>query len=153
MLELEVTSICYLVAHWLNAVYIGKENYSSVIDDCILYLVNKKDLVYSNFCKKTMDFVGSKKRSQLSFRLISPWNYIISEGAFLFSYDCGFTWYLYATFLLQTFLDFCGFNFCHFWFTMVYNSILFSSPLVLLNNLNSCGFCFRIFLCVPTLTA
>ena len=30
----------------LNAVYIiGKENYSSVSDDCILYLVNKKGFV------------------------------------------------------------------------------------------------------------
>ena len=60
--------------HWLNAVYIGKENYSSVIDDCILYLVNKKDLVYSNFCKKTIDFVGSKERGQFSFCLLSQWN-------------------------------------------------------------------------------
>ena len=34
------------------------------------------------------------------------------------------------------FLDFRGFNFRNFWFTAVYNSILFSSPLVLLSNLD-----------------
>ena len=53
---------------------------------------------------------------------------------------------------LQAFLDFRGFNFRDFQFTTVYNSILFSSPLVLLSNLDFCGFCFRIFFCVPTLT-
>ena len=51
-----------------------------------------------------------------------------------------------------SFLTFRSFEFRNFWFTMVYNSILFSSPLVLLSNLNLPGFCFRVFLCVPTLT-
>ena len=48
-------------------------------------------------------------------------------------------------FIIQAFLDFCSFNFCNFWFTPVYNSILFSSPLVLLSNLNLRGFCFSMF--------
>ena len=47
-----------------------------------------------------------------------------------------------------SFLTFRSFEFRNFWFTMVYN-ILFSSPLVLLSNLNLPGFCFRVFLCVP----
>ena len=54
---------------------------------------------------------------------------------------------------LQAFLDFCGFHFRSFWFTVVYNSILFSSPLVLLSNLYLRGFSFRVFFCVSTLTA
>ena len=45
---------------------------------------------------------------------------------------------------LQAFLDFRGFDFRNFWFTAVYNSVLFSSPLVLLSSLNLCGFCFRV---------
>ena len=48
-------------------------------------------------------------------------------------------------FLIQAFLDFFGFDFCGFRFTAVYNSILFSSPLVLLSNLDLRGFCFRGF--------
>ena len=36
------------------------------------------------------------------------------------------------------------------WFNAVYNSILFSSPLVLLSNLDLRGFFFPSFLCVPT---
>ena len=55
-------------------------------------------------------------------------------------------------FLIQAFLDFWGFVFCDFWFNTVHNSILFSSPLVLLSNLNLRGFCIPCFLCVPTLT-
>ena len=43
---------------------------------------------------------------------------------------------------LQAFLDFRGLDFGNFWFTSVYNSILFSSPLVLLSNLNLRCFCF-----------
>ena len=54
---------------------------------------------------------------------------------------------------LQTFLDFCGLAFHNFWFTKVYNSILFSFPLVLPSNLDLHGCCFRGFLiCVSTLT-
>ena len=49
--------------------------------------------------------------------------------------------------LVQAFLDFCGFDSCDFCFNTVYNSILFSSPLVLLSNLNLRSLCFRIFLC------
>ena len=44
--------------------------------------------------------------------------------------------------LICTFLDFRGFDFRNFWFTAVYNSILFSSSLVLLSNLDLRGFCF-----------
>ena len=47
------------------------------------------------------------------------------------------------------FLDFCGFNFRDFGFTTVYNSILFSSPLVLLGHHDLRGFCFCGFLFVP----
>ena len=43
---------------------------------------------------------------------------------------------------IQAFLDFRGFDFRDFRFTAVYNSILFSSPLVLLSNLDLRGFCF-----------
>ena len=49
---------------------------------------------------------------------------------------------------VQAFLDFRGFDFRDFRFTAVYNSILFSSPLVLLSNLDLRGFCFRGFLFV-----
>ena len=42
--------------------------------------------------------------------------------------------------LLQAFLDFRSFDFSNFWFSAVYNSILFSSPLVLLSNLDLGGF-------------
>ena len=45
--------------------------------------------------------------------------------------------------IVQAFLDFRN-----FWFNAVYNSILFSFPLVPLNNLDFCSFCFRgLFLC------
>ena len=47
--------------------------------------------------------------------------------------------------LLQAFLDFHGFDFRGFRFTVVYKSILFSSPLVLPSNLDLRGFCFRVF--------
>ena len=46
---------------------------------------------------------------------------------------------------LQAFLDFCGFDFRDFQFNKINNSILFSSPLVLLSNLDLRGFCFRGF--------
>ena len=42
----------------------------------------------------------------------------------------------------NSFLDFCCFHFCDFRFNPVYNSILFSSPLILLSNLYLGGFCF-----------
>ena len=50
--------------------------------------------------------------------------------------------------IVQAFLDFRGFDFRDFQFNAVYNSILFSSPLVLLSNLDLRGFCFPVFLCV-----
>ena len=50
---------------------------------------------------------------------------------------------------VQAFLDFHGFDFCDFWFTAVYNSTLFSSPLVLLSNLNLRSFYFHWFFYVP----
>ena len=43
---------------------------------------------------------------------------------------------------LQAFLDFHGFDFRDFQFNADYNSILFSSPLVLLSNLDLRCFCF-----------
>ena len=46
---------------------------------------------------------------------------------------------------VQAFLDFRGFDVHDFQFNAVYNSILFSSPLVLLSNLDLHGFCFRGF--------
>ena len=46
---------------------------------------------------------------------------------------------------VQAFLDFRGFDFRGFRFTAGYNSILFSSPLVLLSNLDLRSFCFRGF--------
>jgi len=54
---------------------------------------------------------------------------------------------------VQASLDFRGFDFCDFGLNAVYNSNLFSSPLVLLSNLDLRGFHFLCFLCVPTLTA
>ena len=48
----------------------------------------------------------------------------------------------------EAFLDFRGFDFRNFQFTGVYDSILFSSLLVLLSNLDLRGFCFRSSLCV-----
>ena len=52
---------------------------------------------------------------------------------------------------VQAFLDFHGFDFCSFLFTAIYNSIVFSAPLVQLSNLDLHGFCSRSFLfCVPT---
>ena len=48
-------------------------------------------------------------------------------------------------FILQAFLDFCGFDFRDFRFNAVCNSIIFSSPLVLLCNLDLRGFCFLHF--------
>ena len=46
---------------------------------------------------------------------------------------------------IQAFLDFRGFDFRNIQFNEVYNSILSSSPLVLLSNLDLCSFCFRGF--------
>ena len=43
---------------------------------------------------------------------------------------------------IQAFLNFRGFNIRNFQFTAVYNSILFSSPLLLQSNLDLRGFCF-----------
>ena len=41
------------------------------------------------------------------------------------------------------------FDFCNFWFNVVYNSILFSSPLVLLSNLDFLSFRFPLFFMCP----
>ena len=49
---------------------------------------------------------------------------------------------------LQAFLDFHSCDFHNFGFTMVYKCILFSSPLVLLSNLDLRGFCLCGFLFV-----
>ena len=55
---------------------------------------------------------------------------------------------------LQAFLNFYCFYFHNFLFNTVYDTILFSSLLVLLSNLDLRGLCIhRFFLCVPTLTA
>ena len=52
---------------------------------------------------------------------------------------------------VQGFHDFCSFNFCKFQIKVVYNSILCSSPLVVLSNLDLRGFLLSAFiLCVPT---
>ena len=50
---------------------------------------------------------------------------------------------------LQAFLDFRGFDFHDFRFTTVYNSILFSSPLVILSNLDLHGFYLPQFFMCP----
>ena len=47
--------------------------------------------------------------------------------------------------VVQAFLDFHGFDFRNFQFNAFYNSILFSSPLVLLSNLDLRGFSFPRF--------
>jgi hypothetical protein len=52
---------------------------------------------------------------------------------------------VHSKLLIQAFLDFRGFDFLDFQFNTVYNSILFSSPLVLLSDLDLRGFHFRIF--------
>ena len=49
---------------------------------------------------------------------------------------------------VQAFLDFRDFR-----SNAVYNSILFSSPLILLSNLDLRGFASAGFFCVPTLTS
>ena len=64
----------------------------------------------------------------------------ISQSVHLFSLLCSRC--------IQAFLDFRGFDFRDFRFNTVYNSILFSSPLVPLSNLDLNGFCFcGFFLC------
>ena len=50
---------------------------------------------------------------------------------------------------IEAFLDFGGFNFCNFRFNAVYNSILFSSLIVQLSNLDLPGFCFHVFYVPP----
>ena len=50
---------------------------------------------------------------------------------------------------LQAFLNFRSFDFRNFRFNAVYNAILFSSPLVLVSNLDLRGFCFRVFFMYP----
>ena len=52
---------------------------------------------------------------------------------------------MYVRNTVHEFLDFLGFDFSDFPFNGVYNYILFSSPLVLLSNLDLCGFCFPRF--------
>ena len=52
--------------------------------------------------------------------------------------------------IIQAFLNSCGFDFRNFRFTAVYNSILFSSSLLLLLNLDLRGFCFCGFFFVST---
>ena len=79
---------------------------------------------------------------------LSGWNNVI----YYYVSFCGI-WDKRTCRTLQAFLDSRGFNFHNFLFNEVYNSILFSSPVVLPRNLDWCGFCFRIVLCVPTLTA
>ena len=55
------------------------------------------------------------------------------------------SWICKVQLTIPAFLDFRGFNLHNFWF---YNSILFSSPLVLISNLDLHGFLFlRFFLC------
>ena len=55
---------------------------------------------------------------------------------------------------VQAFLDFRGFDVHDFQFNAVYNSILFSSPLVQLSHLDLRDFLLtRFFFCVPKLTA
>ena len=50
---------------------------------------------------------------------------------------------------IKAFLDFQDFDFRNFRFTTVYNSILFSFPLVLISNLHLHCFCFRGFFLCP----
>ena len=50
---------------------------------------------------------------------------------------------------LQAFLDFRSFDFRNFRFNEVYNSIIFSSPLVLLSNLDLRGYRFPCFFMCP----
>ena len=76
----------------------------------------------------------------------TQWYKVLCWSKFMFSkkatkIDKTFT----VNLTVQAFLDFSGFNFRNFWFTAVYNYILFSSPLVLLSNLDLCGYCFRSF--------
>ena len=47
--------------------------------------------------------------------------------------------------VLQAFLDFRSFEIHDFLFAAVYNSIIFSSPLVLLSDLDLQGFCFFLY--------
>ena len=55
---------------------------------------------------------------------------------------------------VQAILDFRSFDFRNFWFNSVYNSLPFSSPLVLLSKPRFTQFLLpRFFICVPTLTA
>ena len=51
-------------------------------------------------------------------------------------------------FEIQAFIDFRSFEFRNFWFTVVYNSILFSFPLVLLSSLDLRGIHFPRFVYV-----
>ena len=61
----------------------------------------------------------------------------------------GIEGFVYGRYSEWAFLDFRSFDFCNFWFNAVYNSILFSSPLVLLSNLDLRVFWFRVVFLFP----
>ena len=85
--------------------------------------------------------------------------HVPTKGRGIFNEQLGHFFYVAIFFLysvkvlIQAFLYFLGFDFRDFWFNAVYDSILFSSPLLLLSNFDLRGFRFpRVFFCVPTLT-
>ena len=81
--------------------------------------------------------------SLLSFTF---WNMSKSFGITKMKFQSiNYEFWSFGLFWVQAFLNFRGFDFRNFRFTAVYNSILFSSPLVLLSNLDLRGFCFPLF--------
>ena len=77
--------------------------------------------------------------------LFTKRNYMRKDGIYLLSSILSNHYY---DTVLQAFLNFRGFDFRDFLFSTVHNSILFSSPLVLVSNLHLHGFPFpRFFMC------
>ena len=87
-------------------------------------------LKYATFEGGVSTFLGEKT--------LNSWN-----NNFWLKFDSRKRYIFFSVqFHIQAFLNFRGFDFHDFRFTTVYNSILFSSPLVLLSNLDLHGFCF-----------
>ena len=105
----------------------------------VLYLKN------FDYSLSTLKSRFSKKDTKICFEFHFNWEILsnccdlltvnpMSFNKILFSYRNGSS--AICCWNIQAFLDFCGFDFCDFWFNAIYNSTLFCSPLILLNNLN-----------------
>ena len=95
---------------------------------------------------------GKDKKTVISILCVGTGK-SLSEAFILASNNPQYDDRLFIEFIssMQAFLDFRVLDFCSFRFTAVYNSILFSFPLVLLSNLDLRGFCFRGFLFISSI--